>query len=174
MSVLSPRALPQRPWLLASAVAALALIAGGFWWARATPTAASAATAADDNSGVSILLGLAGSAMREHRLIAPVGSNAYEFYQSVLQLDPRNPLALKAQAEAFGAACDDLESTINRGDLDEAERELRLLRDYDANNYKLALFAGYLDAQRVLLSKQHALEAARIRERSGSLDSATN
>jgi protein TonB len=165
---------PERPWLLVSAAAALVLIAGGFWWARATPVPLSTATVADDNSGISILLGLAGSAMREHRLVAPVGSNAYEFYQSVLQLDPHNALALKAQDEAFGAACDDLESTISRGDLDEAARELRLLRDYDANNYKLALFASYLDAQRVLLSKQHALESARIRARSAGLNSATN
>lgn len=174
MSVLSSRVAPQRPWLLASAAAAVALIVGGFWLARTTPPVMSTATAADDNSGVSILLGLADSAMREHRLIAPAGSNAYEFYQSVLQLDPHNALALNAQVEAFGAACDDLESTINQGDLDEAARELRLLRDYDANNYKLALFAGYLDAQRVLLSRQHALESARIRARSAGIGRATN
>jgi protein TonB len=51
---------------------------------------------------------------------------------------------------------------INPTDLDEAQRELSLLRDYDPTNYTLALLGGKLSAQRTLLTRQHEAEAARI------------
>jgi hypothetical protein len=147
--------------LLLAAVAAIALWQGR----RATPP--------PPDSGVAILLRLADQARREHRLLAPVGSNVYEFYFSVLQLDPANRTALDGLHEAFEPACAEVERAITTGDLDEAQRELRLLRAYDAGNYrylatgddtgagnyKLALLGGYLDAQRSLLSHRHAMEA---------------
>jgi len=152
------------------------ILAGGGWWhwnarAAAAPTA--------DDSGTRILLGLAGAALHDGRLVAPVGSNAFEFYFSVLQLDPHNATALDKLREAFKPACEDVERTIAAGDLNEAQRELQLLRAYDAGNYqydpahyvlnasdyKLALLGGYLDAQRILLGKRHAAEAAAISAR---------
>ena len=152
------------------------ILAGGGWW-RWNARAA-VAPAADDN-GTRILLGLAGEALHDGRLVAPVGSNAFEFYFSVLQLDPHNRTALDGLHEAFKPACEDAERTIAAGDLDEAQRELQLLRAYDAGNYrydpahdelhasdyKLALLGGYLDAQRTLLGKRHAEEAAAISAR---------
>lgn len=167
--------LSRRPvWL--GGLLVLILAAGGGWWhwnARAD------AVPAPDDKGTGILLDLASAALHDGRLVAPVGSNAYEFYFSVLQLDPHNRTALdKLQAE-FKPACEDVEKAIAAGDLDEAQRELQLLRAYDAGNYRydpahfetnasnyqLALLGGYLDAQRILLSRRHAAEAMAIRAR---------
>ncbi|MDO1529392.1 hypothetical protein QMK61_11185 [Fulvimonas sp. R45] len=151
---------------VAVGVLLLAVVAAVALWRmrRATPPL---------DSGVAILLRLADQARREHHLLAPVGSNVYEFYFSVLQLDPANRTALDGLHEAFEPACAEVERAIITGDLDEAQRELRLLRAYDAGNYrylatgddsgagnyKLALLGGYLDAQRSLLSHRHAMEA---------------
>lgn len=164
--------LSRRPvWL--GGLLVLLLAAGGGWWhwnahadARPTP----------DDSGTRVLLGLAADALHDGRRVAPVGSNAFEFYFSVLQLDPHNRTALAQLREAFKPACEDVEQTITAGNLDEAQRELQLLRAYDAGNYKydpaheelhasdykLALLGGYLDAQRTLLGRKHAQEAAAI------------
>ncbi|MEW5315579.1 MAG: hypothetical protein WDW38_006998 [Sanguina aurantia] len=63
-----------------------------------------------------------------------------------------------------------VERVVSTGDLDEAERELRLLHDYgkkqamESDNYKLALLGSYLYAQRNLLSRTHETEALQIRE----------
>ncbi|HEX7733150.1 MAG TPA: energy transducer TonB [Rhodanobacter sp.] len=167
--------LSRRPvWL--GGLLVLVLAAGGGWWhwnARAD------AGPAPDDSGIQVLLGLAADALHDGRRVAPVGSNAFEFYFSVLQLDPRNRTALDDLREAFKPACADVEQTIAAGDLDEAQRELQLLRAYDAgnykydpahyelhaNDYKLALLGGYLDAQRTLLGRRHAEEAAAISAR---------
>jgi len=148
----------------------IALAAGTLWYSRVSAQAAAAHVAANDSNGVNVLLGLADSAFQEHRLVAPIGSNVYEFYLSVLPLDPGNKLAMARLHEAFMPACDDVEHEIGEGHLDEAQRELRLLRDYDANhdhdknNYKLALLGSYLDAQRTLLIRKHEAEALQIRE----------
>ncbi|MEW9625093.1 hypothetical protein [Rhodanobacter geophilus] len=162
----------RRPvWL--GGLLVLILAAGGGWWHW---NARAAAGPAADDSGVHVLLGLAADALRDGRRVAPVGSNAFEFYFSVLQLDPHNRTALDNLRDAFKPACADVEQTIATGDLDEAQRELQLLRAYDAgnykydpahyeyhsDNYKLALLGGYLDAQRTLLGRRHAEEAAAI------------
>lgn len=82
---------------------AIAIAAGGaiFWHGRAVakaqlnesgPVAVDAApsSSADEQSGSSILLGLDRDAIRDGRLVAPAGNNAYELYLSVLQLQPDN------------------------------------------------------------------------------------
>ncbi len=156
------------------------ILAGGGWWHW---SARAAAAPADDDSGTRILLGLAAEAQRDGRLVAPVGSNAFEFYFSVLQLDPHNRTALEQLRAAFKPASETVERTIAAGELDEAQRELQLLRAYDAGNYKydpahdevnasdykLALLGSYLDAQRTLLGKRHAQEAAALGARAAAL-----
>jgi len=166
--------LSRRPvWL--GGILVLILAAGGGWWHWNVRAEAGPAPVSDDG-GVRILLGLAAAALHDGRRVAPVGSNAFEFDFSVLQLDPHNSTALSQLREAFKPACEDAERTIAAGDLDEAQRELQLLRAYDAGNYKydpaheelhasdykLALLGGYLDAQRTLLGRRHAEEAAAI------------
>lgn len=162
--------LARRPaWLVGALV--LILLGGGWWrWNAATQ----APPAAD---GTRILLDLAGAALRDGRRVAPVGSNAFEFYFSVLQIDPHDSTALEELRKAFKPACDDVERSIVDGDLDEAQRELQLLRAYDAgnyqydpahfvtnaSNYRLALLGGYLDAQRIRLGQEHAVQAMAMR-----------
>lgn len=137
-----------------------AAVAGVSWYAKAAGTAAPAM-----GQGEAILLKLATGALNDHRLVAPVGSNAYEFYFSVLQLDPHNEVAQQAMRDAFKPARDIVERTIDRGDLDEAQRELNLLHSYAPDNYTLLLLTGKLGAQRAVQARQHELEAERIRAR---------
>lgn len=120
--------------------------------------------AASDPSGTDILLGLAREAMRDGRLVAPQGSNAFEFYLSVLQLDPDNLAAKEALRESFSRAAEEIELAINRNDLEEARRELDLLREFDRNNFTLSLLGGKLSAAWMLLRQQHETEARRIRQ----------
>jgi hypothetical protein len=161
-------------------VSALVLAAAGgiFWYSRAmanasfddagaTPMEATAAPAEDAQSGSGILLGLARDAMHDGRLVAPAGSNAYEFYLSVLQLEPENPTARDALRESFPRAAVEIERTINQKDLEEARREIDLLREFDSNNFTLALLGGKLSAARNIVMKQHEAEAARIQQSSG-------
>lgn len=161
-------------------VSALVLAAAGgiFWYSRAmanasfddavaSPMEATAAPAGDAQSGSGILLGLARDAMHDGRLVAPAGSNAYEFYLSVLQLEPENPTARDALRESFPRAAVEIERTINQKDLEEARREIDLLREFDSNNFTLALLGGKLSAARNIVMKQHEAEAARIQQSSG-------
>jgi protein TonB len=130
----------RRAWVIGLLLVVGVLAGSAFWYVR---SAAAADTSADDANGVNILLGLADTAMHDGHLVAPEGSNAYEFYFSV-------------------PACNEVERLINPVDLDEAQRELSLLREYDATNYTLALLGGKLSAQRMLVTRQHEAQAAII------------
>lgn len=161
----------------------VSVMLGGWWqWrVRAAPVTA-------EPDGVRILLDLAASSLRAGHRVAPVGSNAFEFYFSVLQVDPHNRTALAQLRAAFHPAREDVERTIAAGDLDEAQRELQLLRAYDAGNYRydpthfelhaddyqLALLGGYLDAQRTLLGRRHADEAREISARLAAEEAAAH
>lgn len=115
------------------------------------------------NEGLAILLDLAAKAMAEHRLVAPAGSNACEFYLSVRELDPDNTTAREGLRRLFPAATAEVERSINALQLDEAARELRLLRDVDGTDFTLALLGGKLDAQRQIVIREDEARAARIR-----------
>jgi hypothetical protein len=160
---LFPAAPSRRAFLFLVLLVLGLLAAGTVWHARAAAGAAPAPT-----GGEAILLKLADTALHERRLVAPVGSNVYEFYFSVLQLDPRNALAKQRLSEAFAPACAAVERTMDRGDLDEAQRELRLLHEYAPNDYTLLLLGGKLGAKRAVLAKQHATEATLIRARAAA------
>jgi protein TonB len=58
-----------------------------------------------------------------------------------------------------------VEQAINARQLDEAERELRLLREADSSNFTLSLLAGKLDAQRMIVVREDEARAAAIRAR---------
>ncbi|KRF01196.1 hypothetical protein ASG87_12370 [Frateuria sp. Soil773] len=164
-----PRSRPavsaRRASALAGLLLAALLAAGGAVGLRRHASAAEAAVAApadDDSGGVAILLGLAGTAVREKRLVAPAGSNAYEFYLSVLQLEPDNRPVQDALRQLFPAATAEVERAINALELDEAQRELRLLREFDSTNFTLSLLGGKLDAQRQIVIRQDEERAAII------------
>jgi periplasmic protein TonB len=124
-----------------------------------------ASASGGDSDGVNLLLGLAGTAIAEHRLVAPEGANAFEFYLSVLQLDPSNAAARARLADLFPQASAEVEAAINAKALDEATRELRLLREVDSDNYTLSLLAGKLDAQRMIKVHEDEARAAVIQAR---------
>jgi protein TonB len=158
---------PNRRVLVVASLVAAILVAGGvLWWLQGGKTSAVAANGqapdSKDDSGVSILLDLAQTAVKEKRLVAPAGSNAYEFYLSVLQLDPQNKAAQEQLHESFPAASADVERAINDNSLDEAQRELSLLREFDSTNYILSLLGGKLDAQRQIQVRQDEAHAAVI------------
>ena len=158
--------------LLALGIAVIiAILSFGFWHAHTSERASEGGSTGVDDNGVSVLSGLAEGAFHTHHLVAPEGSNLYEFSLSVLALDPHNKQALNRLRLSFEPACHDVEVTIAKGDLDEAERELRLLRDYgtqqgvESDSYKVALLGSYLYAQRNILTRKHEAEALQIQER---------
>lgn len=167
MSLLASLAPRQRALVAVSLVVAIAVAGGAYAWLHgsaggSTASAAAQASGGKDDSGVGILLDLAKTAVTEKRLVAPAGSNAYEFYLSVLQLDPSNKSALDELHDSFPAASADVERAINDNSLDDAQRELSLLREFDSTNYILSLLGGKLDAQRQIMIRQDEAHAAVI------------
>ncbi len=169
-------AVSQRHAALVISLLALLSAAGIFFYSQAAANASGAGgsgvvetagepaseSADDAQSGAGIMLSLARDAMRDGRLVAPAGSNGYEFYLSVLQLEPENRAAQEALRESFPRAAVEIERTINHRELDEARREIDLLREFDSNNYTLALLGGKLAAARNIESRQHEQEALRL------------
>ena len=130
------------------------------------PVANSAKPAASANRletmSVDQLLAEARKALAEQRLVAPAGDNAVEYYVSVLAKDPKNRDAQGALREIFPFAEPVVEQAVNKGNLDEAQREIDLLAKADPNNYTLTILRAKLDAARKLASsaqqaKQQAL-----------------
>ena len=181
MSRTSSAAFPRRGLLIVS-IALLAAAAIAAYVLLRAPAAdgaglqakgpAEAASSGGQDSGVGIMLGLAKSAMDEKRLIAPAGANAFEFYLSALQLEPNNAAATAGLHDLFEPAVDDVERAINDNNLDEAQRELGLLREFDGTNYKLALLGGKLDAQRQIQVREDEARAAVIQSQATSSSSA--
>lgn len=162
--------------IVAVSLIALAIIGAALygWSAGKVPgvtgsgLASASSTAGKDDNGVGILLDLAKTAVTEKRLVAPAGSNAYEFYLSVLQLDPQNKVAQDQLHDSFELASADVERAINDNDLDEAQRELSLLREFDKTNYILSLLGGKLDAQRQIQIRQDEARAAAMQAKQQS------
>lgn len=157
----------RRRLSLRPVAAALLLFVVPWFAACSHPGAGTASTVSaaneSDADGVRILLELADNALQHKQLVAPEGANAYEFYLSVLQLDPANAVAHQHLDETFAQAMDEVEQSINARSLDEAARELRLLREVDANNYTLSLLAGKLDAQRMIVVREDEARAEQMR-----------
>jgi protein TonB len=109
------------------------------------------------------LLAEARKAMNDHRVLAPAGNNAFEFYLKALEKQPGNPVATDALRETFPFAASGAEQAINARDFSEAQREIDLLAKADPANYTLTILRSKLDAQRKLLDKeqQQALDQQR-------------
>jgi protein TonB len=100
------------------------------------------------------LLAEARKAMNDHRVLAPAGNNAFEFYLKALEKQPGNPIATDALRETFPFAASGAEQAINGRDFNEAQREIDLLAKADPANYTLTILRSKLDAQRKLLDKE--------------------
>lgn len=102
--------------------------------AGSTPVAAAptetavADTSATEPQTVPELLDAARSAMREQRLIQPVGKNAIEYYLRVLDAEPENRHAQLAILELMPLAQGAAEQMIDTNRLDEAQQAVGLLK----------------------------------------------
>ncbi|WP_426662548.1 energy transducer TonB [Rhodanobacter aciditrophus] len=103
---------------------------------------------------VNQLLAEASKALKDQRLLAPAGNNAFEFYLRVLAKQPGNPVATSALRETFPYAATDAEQAVNSRDFNEAQREIDLLAKADPANYTLTILRSKLDAQRKLANQQ--------------------
>ncbi|HET9818227.1 MAG TPA: energy transducer TonB [Rhodanobacteraceae bacterium] len=125
--------------------------------AAASTTQAQAATVAQAklaSMSVQDLLTAARGAYAQHRLVAPAGDNAMEYYEAVLAKDPDNQIAKDALRETFPFGVPDVEKAISQNDFDEADREIALLSRADPTNYTLTLLRSKLDAQKKLQARQ--------------------
>lgn len=129
--------------------------------APATASSAQVRVAAQSKlAGMSVadLLTAAREAYAQHRLIAPAGDNAMEYYEAVLARDPKNQVARDALRETFPFSVPDVEKSISQNDFAEANREIDVLSKADPTNYTLTLLRSKLDAQQKLQARQQ-LEA---------------
>ena len=120
---------------------------------------AEAAQARMNTMGVDQLLAGARTAVNQQRLVAPKGNNAFEFYEKVLEKDPKNQVAADALRETFTFGANAVEQTINSRDFDEAQREIALLAKADPTNYTLTILRSKLDAQQKLAQRDQAQQA---------------
>lgn len=116
--------------------------------------AAVAAQAKLQSMGVPDLLAAARDAYAQHRLVAPAGDNAMEYYEAVLAKEPGNQVAKDALRETFPFGVPDVEKSISQNNFDEAGREIDLLTKADPTNYTLTLLRSKLDAQKKLQARQ--------------------
>lgn len=103
---------------------------------------------------VSDLLSAAREAYAQHRLVAPAGNNAMEYYEAVLAQEPNNEVARDALRETFPFGVPDVEKAISQSNFDEASREIEVLAKADPTNYTLTLLRSKLDAQKKLQARQ--------------------
>lgn len=122
--------------------------------AAATSVANAAAQAKLANMSVADLLSAARDAYAQHRLVAPAGDNAMEYYEAVLAKDPNNQVAKDALRETFPFGVPDVEKAISQNNFPEAGREIDLLSKADPTNYTLTLLRSKLDAQQKLQARQ--------------------
>lgn len=131
---------------------------------KAAPTAAASSAQAVQAAnvaqaklrGMSVqqLLAAARNAYAQHRLVAPAGDNAMEYYEAVLAKDPNNQVAKDALREAFPFGVPEVEKAISQNDYEDATREIGLLSSADPANYTLTLLRSKLDAQKKLQARQ--------------------
>ena len=146
----------------------------------ATPSSASSAAEAQAAaqakaklSGMSVtdLLSAARDAYAQHRLVAPAGDNAMEYYEAVLAKDPKNQVATDALRETFPFGVPDVEKAISQNNFAEANREIDVLSKADPTNYTLTLLRSKLDAQQKLQARQQQ-EAQQKAQRTAELATA--
>lgn len=117
--------------------------------------------AADRLAAMSVdqLMNEAQKALKEDRLVAPAGDNAFEYYLEVLQKSPNNRAAQDALRETFPYGAQTVDQTINQHSFDEAQREISLLAKADPTNYTLTILRSKLDAARKFVAQQAQQQA---------------
>jgi protein TonB len=129
---------------------------------------AAAAKAKLASMSVSALLTAARDAYSQHRVVAPAGDNAMEYYEAVLAKDPNNQVAKDALRESFPFGVPDVESAISQSNFDEANREIDLLGKADPTNYTLTLLRSKLDAQKKLQARQQQQQQQQVAQQAAA------
>ena len=106
------------------------------------------------------LMDQAQKALKEDRLVAPAGDNAFEYYLAVLHKSPNNRAAQDALRETFPYGAQTVDQTINQGNFPEAQREIDLLAKADPTNYTLTILRSKLDAARKVAAQQQQAQKA--------------
>ncbi|HEY0178744.1 MAG TPA: energy transducer TonB, partial [Dokdonella sp.] len=122
----------------------------------AAPGADEAPSAAAADLGVDDLYRAARGAMAENRMVAPAGSNAFEYYLRILAKQPDDGGATDALRELFPFASASAEERINQNDFDEANRIIELLAKADPSNYTLTILRSKLDAKKKQNDREQA------------------
>ena len=128
-------------------------------------SASAAPNAADRLAAMSVdqLMDQAQKALKEDRLVAPAGDNAFEYYLAVLHKSPDNRAAQDALRETFPYGAQTVDQTINQGNYAEAQREIDLLAKADPTNYTLTILRSKLDAaHKVATQQQQAKKTAAL------------
>lgn len=141
--------------------------------AGVTPVAAtpseepSAAPSATEPQTVPELLDAARTAMREQRLIQPVGENAIEYYLKVLDAEPDNRHAQLAILELMPLAQGVAEQMIDSGRLEEAQDAVGLLKRAQPTSVVVTNLEQKIVTQRRAEEQRRTAEeeAARLAER---------
>jgi protein TonB len=171
----APRA--SAPAALPAAVPASAASAASSAAAQSAALAAKQAAEAKAklaSMSVSSLLTAARDAYSQHRVVAPAGDNAMEYYEAVLAKDPNNQVAKDALRETFPFGVPDVESAISQNNFDEASREIELLGKADPSNYTLTLLRSKLDAQKKLQARQQQQQQQQIAQQEAAKKAAEN
>ncbi len=103
------------------------------------------------------LLNGARSNIGELKLTSPLGNNAYEKYQTVLNLDPDNPEAMNGLDRIVDEYIDLMDFALGKHDIPRARNYLRKGMNINSEHY------GVADAERRLNAAVHA-EDAKLRE----------
>lgn len=159
----------RRHALAYAAVATLLVTIIGVLWqvsgflAAKAPASAPApqriSTVAGRDSARSQLL-LASKAMAQGRYLEPAGNNALELYRGVLRADPSNATArtgVRAIADEFLQRA---EQALVEERLEDAERNVQLAREIEADHPRLAFLETSLARERELRSLTQRREAA--------------
>jgi hypothetical protein len=106
------------------------------------------------------------NAFDDNRLMLPAGSNAYETYQQVLQLDPGNAVAMEGIEEIVMRYISLAESAISQGEYDEADGLLGRATRLNPELPELAAVRARLAQARQNRVQIHELDPAELKSQS--------
>ena len=109
---------------------------------------------------VTRLLAAAEADIKARRLTSPVGNNAWEKYQRVLELAPANPEAVRGMERVMGSYMDLFGAALEQEDFDQAESYLARIRDLHPDSPMLLT-----GNQRLEVAQQARAERLAERER---------
>jgi TonB family protein len=146
------RALPEKPWERISLpeIASLAAVE------RAKP----GPDTSTRDTALARLLGAAGIALSQGRLVEPADQNALELYRRVLRVDPGNIDARQGLAKTAEALLSRVEQLLLAEDLPGAASALDAARNADPTNPRLEFFSSQLVRERDRMNAVSAAAAA--------------